>query len=255
MGPALISRINTPAALALTALLFLSFFPGCAQKTRKPVEGEKVLSHVVGAGESLEEIADDYYGDPDRADEIRDFNLLKSDDVSEGDVLRVYMRPRDMETLQRREQARVPYNTGLELVARGSYLDATKEFREAALLDPGFAEAQYNLGVTYQKLNAHDKAINAFKRAIRLRPKKPDYHYAIGSSHFHLGHYGDAIEAFEATLKIDPTHLKARYSVAVACEKRGDVSRAIAEWEKYLELDPEGDWAQRARDRLDALRQ
>jgi tetratricopeptide (TPR) repeat protein len=248
-------KIKKIAALSLAALLLSAFFFGCARKARRPVEGEKVLSHVVAAGESLEEIADDYYGDPERAGEIREFNLLESDGVSEGDVLRVYMKPDDMETLRRREQARVPYNSGLELVARGSYLDATKEFREAALLDPGFAEAQYNLGVTYQKLDAHEKAIGAFERAIRLRPRKPDYHYAIGGSFFHQGRYADAIKAFERTLDIDPAHLKAQYSVAAAYEKNGDTGRAIAEWEKYLELDPESDWAQRARARLAALRQ
>ncbi len=238
----------TAAVLAVTALWVV--FPGCAQKIREPVPGEKVLSHVVKPGESLEDIADDYYGDPDRADEIRDFNRLGDDEVNEGDVLRVYMVPKDLETLGRRERARVPYNTGLELVARGSFLDATAEFREAARLDPDFAEAQYNLGVTYQKLDAHDKAIEAFARAVRLRAKNSDYHYAIGGSYFHLGRYDEAVQAFEKALLFNPANIKAQYSLAAALEKDGKLSRARKAWEKYLEMDSDSDWADRARSRL-----
>lgn len=242
------------AAAALAALALTASFHGCAQKTRQPIEGEKVLTHVVSSEESLADIADDYYGDPKRADEIRDFNLLKEDDVSQGEVLRVHMRPEDMETLRRRKQARVPYNAGLELVSRGSYLDATKEFREAAQMDPRFAEARYNLGVTYQKLDAHDRAVDAFEEAVELRPNKPDYHYALGGSYFHLERYRKAIEAFKKALKIDPGHRKAQYSLAVAHEKNGDIVRAISAWERYLELDSESDWAEKARTRLSELK-
>ncbi len=241
-------------------LIFAAFsmaviFAGCAQKARRPIEGERVLSHVVKGGESLEEIADDYYGDPDRSGEIQDFNLLKTNDVSEGDVLRIYMTPEDVETLERRKQARVPYNAGLELVARGSFLDATEKFRNAARLDPDFAEAEYNLGVTFQKLNAHDKAIDAFKRAIRLRSRKPDYFYALGESYFFAGRFGKAATAFEKVLQIDPNHLKAQYSLAAALEKDGKISRALVAWRRYLELDSDSDWASRARARLTELEQ
>lgn len=237
------------AALTAASCVFV----GCAQKARKPMEGEKVLSHVVARGESLEKIADDYYGDPGRADEIRDFNLLEADEVSDGDVIRVYMTPSDMNALKRRKQARVPYNAGLELVARGAFLDATTKFGEAARLDPDFAEAQYNLGVTFQKLDAHEKAIDAFKRAIRLRPDKPEYHCAKGGSYFFLDRYRDAIKAFEEALRKDPYNLKAQYSLAAALEKRGDVARARKAWKRYLELDGDSDWAARARSRLEEL--
>lgn len=242
-------------AVVLAVLVLVAVFFGCAQRARKPVPGERVLSHVVKPGESLEQIADDYYGDPDRADEIRDFNHRKTDDVSEGDVLRVHMKPKDMETLRRRERARVPYNTGLEFVARGSFLDATRQFREAIQLDPGFAEAEYNLGVTFQKLDAHDKAIEAFKRAVRLRSENTDYHYALGGSYFHLGRFGRAVMAFEKALEYDAFNLKALFSLASALEKDGKTARARKAWKRYLELDSDSGWADKARSRLAELEQ
>jgi len=228
---------------------------GCGQSTRKPVEGEKVLTHVVAGGESLETIADDYYGDPERAQEIREFNLLEADDLSEGEVVRVYMTPDDMESLGRRKRARVPYNTGLDMARRGAYLDAVTEFIHAVELDPGFAEAAYNLGVTYQKLDSHEKAVEQFEYAIALRSGNSQYYYAVGNSYFHLERYDRAVRAFDQALSADPNHLKAQYSLAASLEKTGNNARAKREWQRYLDMDSDSEWAQRARVRLAELEQ
>jgi tetratricopeptide (TPR) repeat protein len=246
---------NTAIFTALVALVAIATIPGCGPRTRKPVEGERVLRHEVAEGESLEKIADDYYGDADRSDEIREFNLLESDDVEPGDVVRIYMTPEDMEVLGRRKKARIPYNAGLDLVSRGSYLDAVNRFREAIELDPRFTEAIYNLGVTYQKLNAHDKAIDQFQLAAGLNPRDPDYYFAIGNSYFHEGRYPEAITSFERALDLDQRHLKAQYALAATLEKSGQTSRAITAWRRYLEMDNDSEWAKRARDRLVGLEQ
>jgi tetratricopeptide (TPR) repeat protein len=250
------SRVELRDLLApLAAVVLLAVLHGCAQKARKPVEGEKVLTHVVADGETLENIADDYYGDPDRADEIREFNLLESEELDPGATVRVYMAPDDMEFLTRRKRARIPYNAGLDLAARGSYLDAINRFKEAVELDPSFVEAIYNLGVTYQKLDAHDKAVEQFELAVDIRSGDPDYHYAIGNSYFHLGEYDRAARAFERALKSKPNHLKAQYSLALSLQKSGKTTRAGREWRRYLEMDSDSDWADRARAHLAGLEQ
>jgi tetratricopeptide (TPR) repeat protein len=237
------------------AAVVLAGLWGCGPRTRKPVEGEKVLAHVVSPGETFEVIADDYYGDPDRAGEIRDFNLLDSDELHEGDVVRVYMTPDDMDALGKRKRARVPYNAGLDMVSRGAWLDAIAEFQEAIALDPGFAEAEYNLGVTYQKMDAHDKAIEQLERALELRPGDADYHYALGNSYYHTKRYDPAIRSFDRALSINPAFLKAQYSLAVSLEKAGNTSRARREWRRYLDMDGDSEWADRARERLAELEQ
>ena len=238
---------------AIIALVVLVSISGCGPKAHKPVEGERVLRHVVEGGESLETIADDYYGDAGRHDEIREFNLLDSDEVEPGDVVRIYMTPEDMEVLGRRKKARVPYNAGLDMVSRGSYLDAVGRFKEAIELDPHFSEAVYNLGVTYQKLNAHDRAIEQFESAARLNPGNPDHYFAIGNSYFHLDQYPEAVRSFDRVLKMDKGHLKAQYALATSLEKSGRTSRAIREWRRYLEMDSDSEWSKKARDRLAGL--
>jgi tetratricopeptide (TPR) repeat protein len=238
------------SVILIAAVVALAPLMGCAQKNRKSSEADKVLTHVVAQGETLEDIADGYYGDPARASDIRKFNDLTSNELSAGEEVRVFMSADDLEALGLRKRARRPYNAGLELAERGSYLDATVKFREAVDLDPDFAEARYNLGVTYQKLDAHDKAIEQFKSAIDLRTDNPLYYYALGNSYFHLERYDRAASEFRRALKIDTRYLKAQYSLAVALEKAGKSSRAAKEWRRYLELDSDSLWAERARARL-----
>jgi tetratricopeptide (TPR) repeat protein len=241
-------RLLSPATLIIMIIII-----SCGPKPREPVEGERVLRHVVERGETLEGIADDYYGDPDREDEIREFNMLDSDDVEPGDVLRIYMTPDDMEVLALRKRARAPYNAAIELVARGSYLDAVNRFNEAIDLDPEFSEAIYNLGVTFQKMNAHDNAVDRFSAAIRLRPENAEYRFALGNSYYHQKRYDDAASAFERALRIDDRHRKAQYALASCLEKTGKTVQARKAWLRYLELDADSEWADRARERLEAL--
>jgi len=241
-------RLAVLAGIAAVALL-----SACAGR-RGGVEGEVVMRHTVKSGETLTEIATDYYGDPDRARDIARFNdLEKGDDVRPGQVLGVPMTPDEMETLHRREEARVPYNAGLDAAARGSFLDAAARFREAVTMDPSFAEAYYNLGVTYQRVRGHERAADALREAVERRPDNADYRYALGTSYYHLGRYGDARRAFEAALRIQPGHLEAQYSLALSLEKLGEKARARRAWEQYLTLDDASEWAAEAREHLRSL--
>lgn len=242
-------------ALLFSVVAAIAVIWGCGYKSRKPVEGEKVLTHVVEDGETLETIADDYYGNPQRAQEISEFNLLETDELTEGDVVRIYMDPEDMEALVQRKKARVPYNAGLDMVRRGAYVDAIAEFQEAVELDPDFAEAIYNLGVTYQKLDSHEKAIEQFGVAVKMRPEDAEYYYAMGNSYFHLERYDRAVRSFERALATNPNYLKAQYSLAASLEKTGNTARARREWQRYLDMDSDSEWADRARARLAELEQ
>jgi tetratricopeptide (TPR) repeat protein len=243
---------NRPLALMLVAAIAaIAAAAGCTMLERRPGEGDRVLSHVVRPGETLEDLADDYYGDPRRAREIRRFNDIDRGETPEpGAKLDIPMSAKDMQTLDRRRRARVPYNEGLELVEGGSVLDASTLFRRAIDLDPRFAEAHYNLGATYVRMKAYEKARDSFKKAAKLRSDNADYRYAIGSAHFHLERYDRAANEFRKALKIDPYHLKAAYSIALAYEKMQHSKRAKKYWRLYLRLDDSSEWADEARKRL-----
>ncbi len=230
----------------------LAFF-GCAGRADRMGGGERVLIHKVTSGETLEQIADDYYGDASRAAEIKRANALKDEQLAEGTVLQIAIRGKEMKYLELRMAAKTPYNAGLELAVKGSYLKAVAKFQAALAVDPRFTDARYNLGVTYQKMKAYDRAAEQFEDVVLLRPNRSKYHFALGSCFFYQGKYARAVKAFDRVIELAPGNLKARFSLAASLEKLGDADRARAAWKKYLELDNESEWAREARSRLDRL--
>jgi tetratricopeptide (TPR) repeat protein len=243
------------AALCVAALAAPAGMIGCSAFERRGAGEERVLVHVVGEGDTVEDIADDYYGDRGRARDIRRFNDIgRGEEAAAGAKLRIPMKPKDMETLERRRSARVPYDRGIDLAAKGSFLDATVKFREAIELDPRFAEAHFNLGVAYQRIKANKKALDELREAVRLHPDDADYRYAVGGAYFHLERYDRAVGEFERAIALDPFHAKARYSLAATLEKLGRVEEARRAWERYLQVDDSSEWADEARARLEKLR-
>ena len=67
--------------------------------------------------------------------------------------------------------------------------------------------------------------------------------------------YGNAIEALGEALAKNPNDPIALFNRALACEQLFLYSQAVEDWEHYLRQDPHGEWAQEARERLNALQQ
>lgn len=240
------------AFLAMCAVALAVGLWGCAKEVREP-EG-KVYLHKVAVGETLADIADEYYGNPERASFIGEFNGISGGkSLAPGTVLRVPMSLDDMDRMKTREQADAPYNEGLVLAEKASYIDAMEKFREAIALDPGFADARYNLGVTLYMVKSYDKSKEELERAVELRPKNAKYLFALGNSLFHLQDIGKAAATFETVMELDPSNIKALYSLAVCYEKLGEKDKAVAAWKRYLELDASSAWGIEAKKRLDVL--
>jgi tetratricopeptide (TPR) repeat protein len=234
--------------LALVALVMA----GCAKQARHPAE--KVYLHKMADGETLADIAEDYYGDPERVPAIVEFNGLADGHVAPGVVVRVPMTAKDVERLLVREKAKIPYDEGLELAEKASYVDAVQRFQDAIAVDPEFADAVYNLGVTLEMLKSYDKAKEQLEKAAAMRPKNAKFHFALGNCLFHLGNYAGAVSAFGKVTEIEPSHTKALYSLGVCYERLGQKDEARNTWQRYLELDSTSAWATEARKRLQALK-
>ncbi len=243
-------RRRCVAAMAVLAAIAAT---ACAPRVRRPVPGEKVVIHRVGPDETVADVAADYYGEPKRAREIARFNHVRVDEVNPGDTLLVPLTPEEFAVVLRREQARVPYNRGLERVRAGAWLDAITAFRRATELDPWFADAWYNLGVTLGRMKRWVRAIEPLREAVRLRPHASRYRHALGTAWYHLQRYDRARRAFERAVRDDPRNARAWFSLASTWEKLGRLDRARRAWRRYLELDADSEWAARARRHLERL--
>jgi tetratricopeptide (TPR) repeat protein len=237
-------------------LLCSALLAGCAGKRgiSPPKDIERVITHSVNSGETWESIAVDFYGNPERAEQLALYNGSDPQSALEtGAGVRIPLTSRDLRELGDRLDAVAVYNHGLDLAAAGNYARAVEEFQKALEIDPLLSDASFNLAVTYQKLGLHSNAITLLEQLTARYPRIAPYEFALGHSYFHTGEFGAARDAFEAAYEADPEHHKSLFSLAVACEKTGELDRAIDLWQQYLERFPESERAESARFRLGAL--
>jgi tetratricopeptide (TPR) repeat protein len=243
------------ACIVLCVITSVLLLHGCGPRLRAPDDGGKVILHRVDEGESMEEIAENYYGDPDRAEDLRRYNALTVEQPTAGTYIHVLLTRSELRALERRERAREPYNEGLQLAARGAYVDAIQHFKTALAADPDFLDARYNLGVTYQNMKAYDQALEQYKKLARTRKKDPKYVFAAGYCFFYMEKYDKAVKWFDKVLALDPNHTQAQFALAATFEKKGEVEQARKAWRRYLEIDSGSEWAAEAKKRLESLGQ
>ena len=108
----------------------------------------------------------------------------------------------------------------------------------------------------------YDSAVKTLLRARLASSDSAPLLTDLGSAYYMRGQsadrtldYGNAIEALGEALAKNPNDPTALFNRALACEQLFLYTQAVADWEHYLREDPKGEWAQEARERLDALKQ
>ncbi len=108
----------------------------------------------------------------------------------------------------------------------------------------------------------YDSAVKTLLRAQFASSDSPRLLTDLGSAYYLRGQsadqvvdYGRAIEALGKALAKNPDDPIALFNRALACEQLFLYSQAVEDWQHYLRLDPHGEWAQEAREHLDALKQ
>ena len=244
-----VARSMLRAAAATTAVLAL--LAGCAgppMRTGSDSRTIRIVSHKVAAGETVESIADDFYGTADAAGYLRRVNDMPADTTPDpGAVLDVPVGEEDIERYDRRTRAKVHYNRGILLAEHDDLERAADEFRESLRVDPRFADAGHNLGVVLLATGETDRAAAIFRQAVALRPEAPDYRYALAAALLEAGRPAEALEELERTLAMAPEHEDARFSRALALLELGRDDEAVFHLDAYIREFPAGRWTARAR--------
>jgi tetratricopeptide (TPR) repeat protein len=243
--------------IRLIAPLALAAFISCAgekpaPRIREPLE--QVVTHRVESGESWRTLARDFYGDEGRSEALaRDNGMDVRIEPRPGSAVRIPLSARDVRRVKDRLDAAREYNAGLDLASEGNFAAASQRFEEALKLDPSLADASFNLALAYERLGFHTKAAAILADLVSDAPGNTGYRYALGASLFEAGDLAGAERAFLEVLAAAPSDRKAIYSLAVVLEKRGKAAEAKSRFRHYLALDPDGEWAEAARERLEAL--
>jgi len=241
----------------VVAVCALALCGGCfgpPMRTGSDSRTIRIVTHEVAPGETLESIADDYYGDPQAASYLRGVNDVPADESpSVGAVLDVPVGEEDISRYDVRTRAKVHYNRGTLLADRRELERAAEEFRSALRIDPRFTDAGHNLGVVLLGSGEVERAVAILRQTAEQRPDDPYLSYALGAALLEAGRNEEALLAFERSIAGAPRHEDARFSRALALERLGRTEEAVFHLDLYLREFPSGRWAGNARSMLHQL--
>lgn len=243
-------RLGVGAAILLGCGLLLSCGspPEVATEAPAPPPPFEVVEHRVHTGETLDRIADLYYGDPAAAAVIAARNGVGVDaELVAGSVVELPLQ-RDQVTMVRRRQAALdPYNRGVAALEQGDLETAERQFQLALRTAEGLHAARYNLALVQMRRGRHEDAATLLTALVAERPEDADYGFALGNSLFHQTSYDAAAAAFAAVLIHHRDHRRSAFGHARALQEAGRSAEARQAWDTYLQLDSTSPWADEAR--------
>jgi len=214
----------------------------------------RAVEHRVAIGETLAMVADNYYGDPDRASEIAFENgLTDPDRLAAGSVLQLVFSEQEWPAAQRRVAALKPYNRGVELLAQDDLEGAEAQFRRAVEIAPELVNARFNLAVVLLKRGRYAEAQELLAALVAERDADPDFRYAYGHALFLQADFEGAAAIFEELLARQPEHRRGSFGLARSYQEAGRREEAIRAWQRYLAIDDSSSWATAARRNLRQL--
>ena len=130
---------------------------------------------------------------------------------------------------------------GVALERKGRKAEALDEYRLAAKLEPGRAEAHRNIANLVAEAGDPDEARAEYERALQLNPGYVSAHFNLGLLLARTGQADQAIAEYSAVVRLDREFAEARYNLGCVLAQRDRLAEATAEFTEAARLDP-SDW-------------
>lgn len=153
----------------------------------------------------------------------------------------------------RNEYAKV--NLAEILVNEESYEDAIALCEEIIEINPEFWAAYYSWGRALANQGDIKSAIDKYGEAIELEPNRALTYEFLGMALRNNGNYDEAISKFKRGTEVNPSRLSCYKEWAYTLALQENYEDAIAKYKKIIELAPGGDWAVRAKNDIDRLKE
>ncbi len=143
--------------------------------------------------------------------------------------------------------AQAEFQRGIEAYRGDRDDEAVEAFKEAARLDPDFAEAHYRLGLAYAVVGQDEESEKSFEAAVKLyekildkEPKNSDAQFFLGLIYGKLGKYDQSVKFFKEAVRNSPEEDDDKYyELGLAHYKLAQYKEAITAFNKALEINPD----------------
>jgi tetratricopeptide (TPR) repeat protein len=143
--------------------------------------------------------------------------------------------------------ARAHFDRGVEAYRANRDEEAVEAFRQAAQLDPDFAEAYYRLGLALNATGQSEESDKSFEQAIKLYekltkrdPKNANAFYFMGLSYEKLSKYDEAVKVLKEAVRNSPEEDDDKYyELAFAHFKIAQYDESVKALNKALEINPD----------------
>ena len=131
------------------------------------------------------------------------------------------------------------FHRGEEYFASQQYAEAVIEWRNAAQLDPSFADAFYQLGRAYLQLNSPRDAFFALDRCVELDPTLTDAAIMLANLHLQAGNLTEGRELVDQIVTLEPHNISGHLLAARHSLLDGDQEAARESIDKAFAIRPD----------------
>ena len=142
-------------------------------------------------------------------------------------------------TLPRSPSPRFYNEQGLAFISHGRINEAINAFKQAVVIDPGYAEAYFNLALTSATRGDFGTAIENYKHCLLLNPDHVETCYNLANTLLKMDDFQAAIDAYKNVIRLDPQHALAINNLGIALKKCAKMTEAIHQFKQAIKLKPD----------------
>jgi predicted Zn-dependent protease len=160
---------------------------------------------------------------------------------------------RQTKILRQVEPAYKHYDQAEKMMAEGKIQPAIAEYKKAIEISPNQAIFYSDLAFAYFKANQLQESQTNIDKALQLYPDLFQSQFYCGLIYFQAKNYRRSLAGFDAADKLIPNQPSVKLNQGMCYESLNNKEMAVKKYQEVLQLAGEGEIAQKAQERLNAL--
>ncbi|MBC8233213.1 M48 family metalloprotease [bacterium] len=160
---------------------------------------------------------------------------------------------RKTKTLRQVAPAYQHHDQAEKMMAEGKIQQAIAEYKKAIEISPNQALFYSDLAFAYFKTNQLTESQTNIEKALQLYPDLFQSQFYSGLIHFQMKDYRRSLVSFDASDKLIPGHPSVKLNQGMCYENLLNMEMAVKKYQEALKLAGEGEIAEKAQERLNAL--